>query len=939
MSEFHKGKQLQEEGTLEEAIAAYHRTLELNSNDSWAYHHMGEALAKLGRWDEAITAYRHAIKLKPDFSWSYHHLGDALAQQQQWQESVTAFRKAIELNPEHFGTYVGLGNSLAKLGQLDEAIATYRRAIELNPDGDVIHYALANTLQQRTQSDLAEAIALYRQIRELNPDNVEADRNLLQLQRENWEVWWELGNTLVQQGKLEEAIAAYRPAIEDNPHNQNAYYGLEENLAKLGQLEEAIAAYRQAIELGQQEKQKASDREEGIKRYRHAIEDNPDNISVYYKLLELEPGNQEILLQLAQALVRQEQMEEAIALYRRLVELSPCEEYYQQLGELLGKLSNWDEAISCYRKVIEINPNQYNSYYHLAEALTQEGSLNEATSIYHQLGIILAEQGRTNEAVDCLRKVPQGQPSQGKTYNQIWKGLNHLTLFDENVFNYPTDIDSNSVYSHFSQTSQFKIISLASPLTDTEKVNLEKEGLSLANLELIRQDKIVLEELYINNFKSDGHKRLTQKVPRNLDTYLLEWKQGMNLQSSIVETGYVYCICPFSGKILRSNQSFVVEFVWIFYRFISTEVFYLLVGDWFGSRCCLYFPNRELIVQLYSYPHLDGFVSRVNLLKTHLVSCWQKVKSYLATDKKEVVALQGSKNLGHYIMNDLEGLHHFSENGLLEKVHKFIIIPYEFFDVCHLFPTIDPEKIIRIDDYWEIFKYILDRNYLGVRLIDFFVTKNLADLIYEVSLTKSSTNFLEKLTEAKQHFPLLLITIRSKRAWLSQVKGIAQIITNLSSDYPNLAVVFDGWCSIARGKDSEAESIIESEISMMQQIKNLIPPNIKTYSAIGSSTYETVVWSKAIDLYITPLATSLTFVVWLGHKRGVTYGNKEFYNEDVKVTYSSKIAEKAIMPVFVPREYITDGVDPNPFTRSYECDWIGIYNEVIKLLKDLSPER
>ena len=77
MSEFHKDQQQQEEGNLEEAIAAYHRALELNNNDCWTHHQMGEALAKLGRLDEAVTAYRHAIAIKPDFSWSYHHLGDA----------------------------------------------------------------------------------------------------------------------------------------------------------------------------------------------------------------------------------------------------------------------------------------------------------------------------------------------------------------------------------------------------------------------------------------------------------------------------------------------------------------------------------------------------------------------------------------------------------------------------------------------------------------------------------------------------------------------------------------------------------------------------------------------------------------------------------------------------------------------------------------------
>ncbi|OCR01911.1 hypothetical protein BCD67_05355 [Oscillatoriales cyanobacterium USR001] len=375
VTEFEKGNQLLQKGKLEEAIAAYRLAIELNPDISWYHHNLGEALAKLGKLEDAIAAFRRAIELKPDFSWSYHHLGDALAQQEQWEESATAFGKAIELNPEHFGTYVGLGNSLAKLGQLDDAIAAYRRAIELEPEADWIQYRLGEVLQQRTQLDLAEKIASYRQMIELNPDNVEAHHNLLQLQPDNWERWLQLGNILVKQGKLEDAIAVYRRVIEHNPDNPMAYYSLGECLAKLGQLEEAIAAYRQAIELSEQEKQKAStlepteDREEVIKRYRQAIEDNPDNISEYHKLLELEPDNQEVLLQLGQALVRQEQMEEAIALYRRLVELSPCEEYYQELGALLVKQEKWDDAISCYRRAINIDPNFALSYYQLGQIL------------------------------------------------------------------------------------------------------------------------------------------------------------------------------------------------------------------------------------------------------------------------------------------------------------------------------------------------------------------------------------------------------------------------------------------------------------------------------------------------------------------------------------------------------------------------------------------
>lgn len=327
MSNFDAGNQLLQEDKLEEAIVSYCDAIKLNPTNSWFHHHLGEALGKMERFDEAVTAYRHAIELNPDFCWSYHHLGDTLTQQQQWEESATAFRQAIELNPEHYGTYVGLGNSLAKLGQLDDAIAAYRRAKELNPDADWINFALAEVLEQKKPSDLALAIASCQRAIELNPDDLQAYHKFLEIQPENCNVWFQLAETL----------------------------------AKQNHLEEAIAAYRQAIEMIDSEKQTTSnlnpqdERELMIAHYQQAIKDNPDSISDHYKFLELQPDNQEVLLQLAKALVRQEQIEEAIATYRRLVEVSPREEYYHQLGELLVKQEKWDDAISIYRYLVNLN--------------------------------------------------------------------------------------------------------------------------------------------------------------------------------------------------------------------------------------------------------------------------------------------------------------------------------------------------------------------------------------------------------------------------------------------------------------------------------------------------------------------------------------------------------------------------------------------------------
>ncbi|NES87982.1 tetratricopeptide repeat protein [Okeania sp. SIO2B9] len=54
-------------------------------------------------------------------------------------------------------------------------------------------------------------------------------------------------NQLLREGKLDDAVAAYREAIALNPDFSHAHHNLGEALVKVGQIEEAIAAFGQAV--------------------------------------------------------------------------------------------------------------------------------------------------------------------------------------------------------------------------------------------------------------------------------------------------------------------------------------------------------------------------------------------------------------------------------------------------------------------------------------------------------------------------------------------------------------------------------------------------------------------------------------------------------------------------------------------------------------------
>jgi predicted O-linked N-acetylglucosamine transferase (SPINDLY family) len=93
------------------------------------------------------------------------------------------------------------------------------------------HFNLGNTLMG--QGRLDEAIAAFRRAIGIKPDHAAA--------------YTTLGIALAGQGKLDEAIAAYRRAIGIKPDLAEAYSNLGAALSWQGKLDEAIAAFRQAI--------------------------------------------------------------------------------------------------------------------------------------------------------------------------------------------------------------------------------------------------------------------------------------------------------------------------------------------------------------------------------------------------------------------------------------------------------------------------------------------------------------------------------------------------------------------------------------------------------------------------------------------------------------------------------------------------------------------
>ena len=88
----------------------------------------GIDLQRDGKLEDAIAAFREAIRIKPDFADAHFALGVGLRRQGELDEAIDELRAAIRIKPSDAHAHYNLGLALKAQGQMEEAVAEVRKA-------------------------------------------------------------------------------------------------------------------------------------------------------------------------------------------------------------------------------------------------------------------------------------------------------------------------------------------------------------------------------------------------------------------------------------------------------------------------------------------------------------------------------------------------------------------------------------------------------------------------------------------------------------------------------------------------------------------------------------------------------------------------------------------------------------------------------------------
>jgi tetratricopeptide (TPR) repeat protein len=246
-------------GRTEEALERYEEALALRPRLPEAEFAAGFALVRLGRLKDAELRYRRALVARPDFAAAWMNLGSLLREQGREVHAEAALRRAVELRPDLVSGWVNLAILERERHRPAEAEEYLRKAFALNPEQ--VETLVAWCQFRAAERDWAGAWQWLRWALAIEPDNAEAVNmhGILLHQEGRFEEAIEVferaealghraaasnrGNSLLDLGRMDEALRAQETAVELDPSSPGALYNLSLTRLRLGDWERGWPGY------------------------------------------------------------------------------------------------------------------------------------------------------------------------------------------------------------------------------------------------------------------------------------------------------------------------------------------------------------------------------------------------------------------------------------------------------------------------------------------------------------------------------------------------------------------------------------------------------------------------------------------------------------------------------------------------------------------------
>jgi tetratricopeptide (TPR) repeat protein len=185
------------------------RMLEQNPAQPEVHLNLGNVYWKQGRDGKPIRHYLAAIKLNPNYAEAYYNLANVYFVQGEHEQAVRYYEKAIQCKDEFAPAHNGLGNALIDEKRYGDAIEQYKIALANNSNYPEATYNLCAAYSYA---------AKY-------PEAINACTKATTFQRDA-RAFNNLGNAYFRTRQFEQALTAYKDALEIDPELPEAHFNI-----------------------------------------------------------------------------------------------------------------------------------------------------------------------------------------------------------------------------------------------------------------------------------------------------------------------------------------------------------------------------------------------------------------------------------------------------------------------------------------------------------------------------------------------------------------------------------------------------------------------------------------------------------------------------------------------------------------------------------------
>lgn len=430
---YYRGLLDQASGSFEEARGHFERALELGPGNGPARLRLGEVLLALNDPEGARACFEPLAGDERYAAAALAGLGKAAASGGDTERAVEHFEAALAIEPEAAGVHHALGMALRRLGRLEEARGHLGR-------GGAAEIAFADPLEEQLE-ELAVTSGSY-------------------LRR---------GNQALFAGRLDEAVAAFRRAVEADPGSVAARRNLALALARKGEAGAAADELEEALERAPEDARLLFD----LGNARRAAGDAERAVAAYGAALERDPGFVDARFNLANVLAETGRWSEAAGHLGTVLELEADHGRARYLEAMaLHHLGRSGEAISKLTALREADPGSVVARQGLATIYSAQGQPGRAFAVYREalaldlpaketiellnLAAPLAwRQGRRDEAVALYRRAAELQPGSSPALTRLANALQLAGEREEaaELFARATELDPGNATAWLSEAS------------------------------------------------------------------------------------------------------------------------------------------------------------------------------------------------------------------------------------------------------------------------------------------------------------------------------------------------------------------------------------------------------------------------------------------------------------------------------------------------------